>query len=234
MPATPTLTPSQIFVKLDQGEISLEEAKVLLAQTSPPVPRKLPNPTPTYNIPTATLTPSPKYIIPTATPSPTRSVQSKVIPTPGFPGLGSAQRIGELELDIHRLVNEERQEAGIKPLVLDAELSAIARSHSVAMADNNYFSHESLSGLSPSDRGEASGYFCFKDYGSYYTKGIGENIYREQGFADLGQGIASRVVDAWMNSPGHRKNILTTQYSKEGIGIAASTDGRVYVTQNFC
>jgi uncharacterized protein YkwD len=46
--------------------------------------------------------------------------------------------------------------------------------------------------------------------------------------------IASQVVDGWINSPGHRENILNARYDREGIGIAVSSDGKVYVTQNFC
>jgi uncharacterized protein YkwD len=46
--------------------------------------------------------------------------------------------------------------------------------------------------------------------------------------------IASQVVNGWMNSPGHRENILNARYDREGIGIAVSSDGKVYVTQNFC
>lgn len=130
----------------------------------------------------------------------------------------------------------------------DATLAFIARSHSLDMARHGYFSHTNQSGQSASDRGSARGYDCRKDYGSYYTHGLAENI----SYASLyGQywtlngvvvrkdyhaldELASLVVDGWMNSPGHRRNILDGSYGKEGIGVAVSADEKVYVTQNFC
>jgi len=161
--------------------------------------------------------------IPIAKPAQTRTVQSRVTaPTPR-PPTSSGQQISEIELGIHRLVNEERQKAGIKHLVLVTKLSAIARSHSLDMAENNYFSHKSLAGLSPSHRAQAAEFVCV---GSYYS-GVGENI-------SLGRRTAEQIVDGWMNSPGHRKNILNTRYIKEGVGVVVETSGRIYATQDFC
>jgi uncharacterized protein YkwD len=46
--------------------------------------------------------------------------------------------------------------------------------------------------------------------------------------------IAQQAVEGWMSSPGHRQNILTPQWTREGIGLAISSDGKIYATQNFC
>ena len=166
---------------------------------------------------------------PAATPTPTR---------------GSAEWVAALEQQIHQLVNQNRQ----SPLVFDVALASVARSHSADMANSNYFSHINQQGQSPSDRGEAVGYDCRKDYGSYYTYGLPENINQawlysqswtlngilvRKDYYELEE-LASLVVDGWIASTGHRENILNNSYDVEGIGVAINDDEKVYLTQNFC
>jgi len=154
-----------------------------------------------------------------------------------------------LEAEIHRLTNIERTSKGLSPLLLDSQLSTIARLHSQDMAKNNYFEHDNLKGQDPTDRGLQRGYTCRKDYGSYYTEGIAENIFQNNLYDSktvtipIGvtsyewntlEELARSTVDGWMNSPGHRKNILTNGYDREGIGIAISSDDKVLITQDFC
>ena len=149
-----------------------------------------------------------------------------------------------LEKRIHALINQQRKSNGLSSLSFDSSLAVIARGHSQDMAKNNYFSHVNLQGLSPADRGNQQGYTCRKDYGSYYTYGISENIFetshwttyngiRINDFEPL-ENIAQKTVEGWMNSPGHRKNILTTTYDREGIGVGIASDCTVYITENFC
>ncbi|MEN9625998.1 MAG: hypothetical protein RL557_326 [archaeon] len=109
------------------------------------------------------------------------------------------------------------------------------------MAQNNYFSHENLNGQDPTVRASIKGYECSKDYGSYYTEGIVENIAITPIGNVMGCGsvysndeIARCTVSGWMESPGHRENILTSTYDIQGIGIAISKDNRIYVTEDFC
>jgi len=155
--------------------------------------------------------------------------------------------ISSLELDIHNLINNERQNNGLRSLSLDSKLSDIARAHSSDMAQNSYFEHTNLRGQDPTDRANAKGYSCYKDYGSYYTDGIAENIFQNNLYDSITyvnmvpfhdwssqSEIAQSTVQGWMNSPGHRQNILTGTYDKEGIGIAISSDDKVYITQDFC
>ena len=150
--------------------------------------------------------------------------------------------ISELEKRVHTLVNEERINYGLKPLTWDDKLSLIAREHSQDMATNDFFSHDNLQGEDPTDRGNNHGYTCRKDYGSYYTYGLAENIALTPIYSDVvGCGsttnldsLAECIVEGWMTSPGHRENILTSTYTKEGIGIAYSNDDQAYSTQDFC
>ena len=142
------------------------------------------------------------------------------------------------------MVNEERSIL----LGWDSDLAAIARSHSADMAGQNFFSHTNLRGQSPTDRGSSVGYDCRKDYGSYYTYGLAENIaysslygsYRTRAGEIVSKDyyeieeLAELVVDGWMDSPGHRENILKDSYDVQGIGVAVDANEQVYITQNFC
>lgn len=153
-----------------------------------------------------------------------------------------------LENKIHSLINEKRINNGLQPLKTDTKISIIAKTHSEDMATHNYFSHNNLQGENPSDRGNKAGCYCRKDYGTYYTFGLAENIFQNNLYDSYStingvitsydwnseEEIAKSTVDGWMNSPGHRQNILTSSYDETGIGVAISNDDKVYITQNFC
>ncbi|MCG7345247.1 CAP domain-containing protein [Sporosarcina sp. ACRSL] len=112
------------------------------------------------------------------------------------------------------LTNAERQKAGLQPLQIDKNLMNSARQKSTDMATNNYFSHESPTYGSPFDQMKANGV-------SY--RSAAENI-------AMGQQSAEEVVKAWMESPGHKENILTPNFTHIGIGYDAN--GK-YWTQQF-
>jgi len=128
-------------------------------------------------------------------------------------------------------------------LTQDPALAEVALSHSEYMALNNFFGHENLAGQDATERGEVLGYICFKDFGDIFTEGIGEDIFqgflyssfnsRSRNYVTLDE-LAARVVREWMNRPGHRENILTGIYDREGLGIVIGAEGPVWVTQNFC
>ena len=124
------------------------------------------------------------------------------------------QTVSSYEQEVIRLVNEERAKYGLDPLTYDWELSRVARYKSQDMKDNNYFSHTSPTYGSP--------FQMMKTFGITY-KSAGENIAR-------GQKTPAAVVNAWMNSSGHRANILSTSYTHIGVGYVA--DGN-YWTQMF-
>ncbi|HBG5343614.1 TPA: sporulation protein [Clostridioides difficile] len=115
------------------------------------------------------------------------------------------------------LVNIERSKAGLNPLTLDSSISNVATKKSQDMIDNNYFSHNSPTYGSPFD--------MLKKFGISY-KTAGENI-------AMGQKTPKEVVNAWMNSEGHRKNIMNPNFSKIGVGVAQKSGGSIYWTQIF-
>ncbi len=126
-------------------------------------------------------------------------------------GQVSASQIEKAVLD---LTNAERQKAGLKPLQMDDKLMASARQKSADMASKNYFSHTSPTYGSPFDQMKANG---------ITYKAAAENI-------AMGQRSAQEVVQGWMNSPGHRQNILTPGFTHIGIGYDANGN---YWTQQF-
>ncbi|MBE7012769.1 MAG: LysM peptidoglycan-binding domain-containing protein [Ruminococcaceae bacterium] len=118
------------------------------------------------------------------------------------------------ESEVIRLVNEIRVKNGLRTLTADWELSRVARYKSQDMKDNNYFSHTSPVYGSPFD--------MMKNFGIKY-KSAAENIAK-------GQATPQVVVNAWMNSSGHRANILNPSYTKIGVGYVAKGN---YWTQLF-
>ena len=144
----------------------------------------------------------------------------------------AAARVSELELKVHAGINAERVKAGASPLKWEEQLAAVARSHSDDMTSQGYFSHDTPEGLGPSDRIDRSGYSCWK--ASHY--GVAENIAIETTLGNL-DWTAAEAVQGWMNSPGHRTNLLGRQYDRTGIGASFGTwrgYRAVYLTQVFC
>ena len=160
--------------------------------------------------------------------------------------LGPDINISELEWNIHLLINKERDSYGLHSLEYDYELAEIARNHSEDMAKNNFFSHTNLGGEDPTDRARRHGYMLHKELGGgWYSEGIGENIFLLWRYDSTVYiylipihdwnsqiEIAEDAVNGWMYSYGHRQNILNSNYSKEGIGVAILGD-KIYVTQDF-
>jgi uncharacterized protein YkwD len=154
----------------------------------------------------------------------------------------------QLEKLVHQRTNQHRQQNGLDPLSWDDELSKVARGHSHDMALRSYFSHHTPEGNDPTDRANSLGYKCEKIVGILIYSGIAENIFQNNLYdvvwytGDIPTSyewntideIAQTTVDGWMESPGHRENILTKRYDKEGIGVVISQDDKVYITQNFC
>ena len=143
-------------------------------------------------------------------------------------------RIGEegASSAIHNATNDARAAAGLPPLARDARLDGIARGHAADMAGRGYFSHDTPGGLGPTDRAAAAGYVCEKWDGAAVWTGVGENIYMSGHAAYTGP-VAAGAVDSWMDSPGHRQNILDGRYDRLGVGVAIG-GGDFYAVQNFC
>ena len=122
--------------------------------------------------------------------------------------------VSSYEAEVIKLVNQIRKQNGLKELQTDWQLSRVARYKSEDMKKNNYFSHTSPTYGSPFD--------MMKAFGISY-KGAGENIAK-------GQKTPQAVVNAWMNSAGHRENILKASYTHIGVGYVANGN---YWTQMF-
>ena len=123
------------------------------------------------------------------------------------------------------VLNAARARHRLPPLRLNTQLSAAARLHSRAMTRRRFFSHTSRGGASFVDRIRASGYLA-----GARSWTVGENI----AYGASGRSSARAIGRAWMNSPGHRANILSSSFRDIGIGIASGTpvgaDGATYTT----
>jgi uncharacterized protein YkwD len=135
----------------------------------------------------------------------------------------------ELERRIFQLTNEGRRKNGLPPLAPDDSLAAKARDKSDDMLKNNYFSHTSPEGKTIKDRMQEEKPASFRTISR-----IGENIYMGSRL-DYSTDVktqARMIVDGWMTSPGHRRNILDPNYTHLGVGVAAK-DKDCYATQIF-
>ncbi|MCB1050051.1 MAG: ankyrin repeat domain-containing protein [Acidobacteria bacterium] len=145
-----------------------------------------------------------------------------------------------LAYEVHDEVNRVRAEHGLSALTWSEPLKRTAEDHSFDMAKREYFNHYNPEGEDPSARARRHG----------VRQGAGENLYMchlysgasmefrdgkrfvERYWEDPKK-LAAKAVEGWMNSPGHRANILNGQYQTEGIGIALSDKLGVYFTQNL-
>jgi uncharacterized protein YkwD len=115
------------------------------------------------------------------------------------------------------MLNAERTPRGLRPLTLNTRLSSAAHRHARDMAKRNYFSHTSLDGSSFLDRIRRAGYLR-----GARGWAAGENIAWGTGALATPRAIGR----AWMQSPGHRANILSTSYREVGVGVAAGAPVR--------
>lgn len=126
----------------------------------------------------------------------------------------TSSELSAFEQEVVKLTNAEREKQGLAALKIDTELSKVARIKSQDMKDKNYFDHNSPTYGSPFD--------MMKQFGISY-KTAGENIAQ-------GQQTPEEVVQAWMNSQGHRENIMNSSFTHIGVGYVESGN---YWTQQF-
>ncbi|MDK0520611.1 CAP domain-containing protein [Streptomyces sp. ML-6] len=139
--------------------------------------------------------------------APSTGTPSTSTPTADAPATEAAARV-------LALVNDEREKAGCSPLTLDAELTKAARAHSEDMAAHRNMSHTGSDGSTPGDRITDAG---------YEWRAYGENVAH-------GYDTPESVMAGWMDSPGHRSNILDCSFEEIGVGLAGPGD---YWTQDF-
>jgi len=217
----------------DPGPVDASRSRnlTLPADTSP-TPTITSTPTPTTATPRVTKTPQRKTRTPTpappppepkrtATPTPSRTAVPKPKPSSPkptqtkTPSPSPTSPQAAFELEVVRLTNAERADAGCDPLRVDERLQTAARAHSEDMRDRGYFDHTSPDGKTPWDRMRAAG----------YDEPGGENI-------AMGYPTPEAVVEAWMESKGHRANILNCKFEAIGVGVALG-DGGPWWTQDF-
>ncbi|HZB51602.1 MAG TPA: CAP domain-containing protein, partial [Mycobacteriales bacterium] len=159
-------------------------------------------PTPTTTAPAPTAGPTTRR--PSQAPSPSPSSQPTATRrTSSAPAPAPAPATG-ITAEVTRLTNVERAKAGCGALRIDSRLTTAAQAHSTDMVDRDYFSHTSPDGEGPGDRAAAAG----------YDRWSGENI-------AAGYPTAAAVVQGWMNSAGHKANILNCQSKATGVGYDA-------------
>ena len=135
----------------------------------------------------------------------------------GQNAIGTVSSVNSMEKQVASLTNSERKAAGLGSLTLDSQLSKLARMKAEDMAKNGYFSHTSPT--------YGSAFDMMKQYGVSYRT-AGENIAK-------GQKTAESVMNGWMNSSGHRANILSSTYTHIGVGYAKDSKGNTYWVQVF-
>jgi len=147
---------------------------------------------------------------------------------------------------IHAWINKMRKKHGLNSLSWNDALGRIALKHSRDMASRNYLDHVTPEGKTFPWRYRLDGYSCEIRIGNQIHAGA-ENIAlghlynsttTENGITyyhwNSEQEIARRIVNGWMDSSGHRENILTSYWRQEGIGIEIGPGNKIYITQNFC
>ena len=121
------------------------------------------------------------------------------------------------ESEVARLVNVERAKSGLPALKLNWQLSRVARYKSADMANKGYFAHNSPTYGTP--------FQMMENFGLRFSA-AGENI-------AYGQRTPAEVMRDWMNSPGHRNNIMSPSFTEIGVGLAKNKNGVCYWTQQF-
>ena len=186
-----------------------------LTPTAPPAPITPTAEPPPVQTPAPTAAPTPEPTpVPTPPPTPAPTPEPTPAPTPA-PTLTREQQ--QLVQEVLRLTNAEREKAGLQPLKGDdKQLSEVARVRA-----------EELTVLMSHER--PNGEMCFSLYKELNVtfRYAGENV-------ACGQKTAEAVVEAWMDSPAHRENILKPEFTHLGIGVAFADDSyKVYWSQNF-
>lgn len=167
------------------------------------------------------------------------------------PRTGAAPDLDGLDRRIAEAANDARQRRDIEPLAWRADLAAVARGHSRDMGRRGYFDHVSPDGDSAQDRARAGEVVCEIPLPGRTRVGVGENLFltsRYRGYSERTAGgrvtrtydwfaqdeLADRTVDSWLDSPGHRRNLLDPVSRAQGVGVAVGTDDRIYITQVLC
>lgn len=138
-------------------------------------------------------------------------------PAPVAASAPTQSNLGDYEQQVVDLVNKERAAVGLPALKVNTKLAGVAEKKAEDLRDNNYFAHQSPTYGSPFD--------MMKQFGITYSS-AGENIAK-------GQKSPADVMNGWMNSQGHKDNILNSSYTEIGVGYVTDSSGTTYWVQHF-
>ncbi len=202
-PLPPVVAPAPVAVPAPAAPVRPQLTVPAPVTTAPPAPEPTPTPEPVEE------PPEEEAPAATTTPPPPSSARPEPEPT-----AAPRARVASGPVDgVVEATNAERDAAGCSDLRVDLRLAAAAQGHAEDMSENGYFSHTSRDGREFDDRIRAQG----------HPSPGGENI-------AAGQETPEEVVAAWMDSPGHRRNILDCSFTSIGVGY--DPDGDHWV-QNF-
>ena len=133
------------------------------------------------------------------------------------PAPAAAVKVLAVGQDVVNQTNQNRANVGLPPLVINAQLTAAAEAHSAEQATRNTMTHTGANGSNPGQRMKNAG---------YRPSTWGENV--AAGYPD-----PASVVNGWINSPGHRANILNPAFTEIGVGAVTSSSGAIYWTMDL-
>jgi uncharacterized YkwD family protein len=204
------------YSQLAGGKLDSEQLQNLLKQCGKNITVTTPS-KPTTPTKPSTTTPS-KPTTPTKPSTTTPNASTPSTPTDSNTNTNTGNAaIGNYEQQVVDLVNKERAAAGLSALKVNTKLASVAEKKAEDLRDKNYFSHTSPTYGSPFD--------MMKQFGVTYTA-AGENIAK-------GQKTPSAVMNGWMNSEGHRANIMNSSYTEIGVGYVTDSNGNTYWVQMF-
>ena len=237
------LTPVPSFPSITSGTSENPYLSGYSGRFPVPVPDRL-NTTKSILFPISQSKPASLKPLPTFKPDiPIIIPQPTLIPHPPAPDITIPSTIivdgktEQIEQRIFYYTNIERVNAGKPALIWDEQLSVIGREHCIDMATTGLFDHINFDGETPTDRAIRHGYQVKKDLGTYVREGVGENIAKLSNHQGTPDEVARFIVDAWMNSPGHRANLLDSneqQLTLIGVGVAYDQPtATYYAAQEF-
>ena len=197
------------YITVDPRKWALQQIQPYIQQQIPSGQAPTGQPAPIQQPEPKQTAPAPKQPAPAPAPAPKQTTPAPKQTTPPpkqpaqTPTTGAVSQYVQQVID---LTNAQRSKNGLPALKTDAQLNGVAQKKSLDMQQKNYFSHTSPTYGSPFD--------MMRDFGVTY-KSAGENIAQ-------GQRTPQEVVTAWMNSEGHRKNILSANFTHIGVGYEAT------------
>jgi uncharacterized protein YkwD len=151
----------------------------------------------------------------------------EILPPPITEQPPKPEPVETYESVLHKLVNDARRQEDMTELAYDDKLAEIGEAHSIDMQQRNFLSHVNPNGLDSDDRARRAGYAGWTRFGEniaiFWTSKLSSYTKLQ---------VAQKFFDLWWNSPGYKRNILSLNYNREGLGIWIYGN-KCWATQNF-